>query len=436
MEDVHPLCRRSISDPTLIDLEAGAPGLHLLPATALAAATTRVLIPNYENRNVDDGDSSAATAAAFDPFTSPLCMLYGALRGPLSLRRALSDYLNGELAACSGYERCSAEELCVTNGCSQSLDLLCARLCRPGDVVLAERITYFLCQSIFEDHGVRVVPVEVGADGIDVADLEAKMKAHRPRMLYMIPVYQNPTGATVPHAARQAIVALARRHSCAVVSDEVCELLWFDPGRLPPAPMACYDDRAPDWPGVVSVWSLSKLVCPGLRLGFLHSRRPALLDACSSAGYVVSGGGLNPVLAAAVREMLLSGDLAQHVRALRGSLAGAASELSAALAQQFGADVEVRAPGGGFFLWAALRGRAGEALGSARDKVLAALAAEGVAVKRGDLCLLREEAATAKGAEVAAETAKAMRLCLAYCPRSRMSEGVARIRKALGTLGY
>nr|ANP21961.1 aromatic aminotransferase 2 [Mastigamoeba balamuthi] len=419
MEDVHPLYARSVSDPSFVDLEAGAPGLHLVPTCALASAMSRVLGP------------SAGPPSGPPPF----CMLYGALRGPLSLREALCEYLNGELARCEGYVRASARELCVTNGCSQALDTLCSRLCRPGDVVLAERVTYFLCQSVFEDHGLRVVPVEVTVDGIDLVDLEAKMAEHHPRMLYLIPVYQNPTGATLPHASRRALVAIARRHACAVVADEVYQLLWFDAARLPPAPMCCYDDCAGDWPGVVSVCTFSKLVCPGLRLGWVQSRREALVEAVGSAGFVVSGGGLNPVVAAAVCEMLRSGDLAEHVRSFRAALAAAAAELSSALVRAFGPDVEIREPEGGFFLWAALRGSAGEALGGDSARVVQALASEGVALKRGDLCVLREGQQTARQAAVSARCARAMRLCLAYCPRERMSEGVDRVHRALAALG-
>ena len=309
--------------PGVVDLGIGQPQDAILPVEVLSKAL-------------------AATAAAGR--AHPL--QYGIEPGDGDLRVAVSDYLEPYYGFCP-----DPATAFVTNGNSQAIDHVVGTLTRPGDVVLVEEATYFLAIGILRDHHVRVEPVAVDDHGLVPEALEQALRAHRPALLYTVPSYQNPTGATLPEERRRRVVELCAEHGTLVVADEVYHLLSYPESfgekasALPP-PMAA-------WAGTGSVLSLgtfSKILAPGLRLGWVHTSE-ALAQRLAGRGSVVSGGGLNPLVSAVVAGALADGSAAAYLARLRGILGGRAAAMDAALREHLPADVTWDVPGGGYFYW-------------------------------------------------------------------------------------
>ncbi|HEY5873698.1 MAG TPA: PLP-dependent aminotransferase family protein [Ilumatobacteraceae bacterium] len=273
---------------------------------------------------------------------------YGAEWGDGHLRLALGRYLT-DAYGCP----VEAEHLFITNGNSQALELLCTVLTEPGDVVIVEEPTYFLALNIFRDHHVDVVSVRVDADGLVVDDLDVELSrlaaaGRRVRFIYTIPTYQNPTGATLTPERREQLVEMSRRHDVLVVADEVYHLLHYGDER-PPAPMSAYVDRGP----ILSIGTFSKILAPGLRLGWVHGS-PERLARLAGSGLVESGGGLNPVPCALVAAILEEGWQADFLRELRSTYGRRVETMAGALRVHVPGWVEYDVPDGGYFFWLTL----------------------------------------------------------------------------------
>ncbi|MFE3459083.1 PLP-dependent aminotransferase family protein [Nocardiopsis aegyptia] len=163
----------------------------------------------------------------------------------------------------------SPDEVLVTNGAQQALDVLVRCHVSAGDTVLVERPTYPGALALFGEAAADVRTVDTGPDGVDVPALLAGM-ADAPALTYLIPSFHNPTGAVLPPLLRRRIAAAAGEHNALVVDDETMAHLGFD-GRVP-APLASF----PGGEDIVTVGSLSKLVWGGLRIGWIRARRPVL----------------------------------------------------------------------------------------------------------------------------------------------------------------
>jgi DNA-binding transcriptional MocR family regulator len=179
-----------------------------------------------------------------------------------------------------------------------------------------------------------------------LAALLADRARPRPALFYTIPAYQNPTGSVLPAARRQALVELAQRYGFIVVADEVYHLLHYGPP--PPPPLASFDTSPRGC--VVSLGSFSKILAPGLRLGWVQAH-PALIRRFVEAGMVASGGGLNHFTAALVHATLELGLLEHNLTTLRATYGERVQALTTALRQHLPHDVRFAVPGGGYFVW-------------------------------------------------------------------------------------
>lgn len=320
--------RQTTSAPGVIDLGIGQPQLDLLPSRQLAAAAARAL----------DGSDNAS-------------LNYGPARGNGYFLLALANLLQ------AGYGvPVSAESLLATGGCSAALAMLAGTLARPGDTVLVEDPTYFLAHRIFHDASLRVVGVPLGPQGLEPDRLAAAITEHRPKLLYTIPVHQNPSGLTMSAEARRPIVELCERHRVTILADEVYQLLTYQGD--PPPPMAAYLDSE----AVVSLGSFSKILAPGLRLGWLQAA-PSLLGKLTSLGVFASGGGTNHFAGCMVKEMLENGDQASYLEELRKLYRHRVELMARLLEQHLGDRVSFERPSGGYFFWLRLRdGRDAQAL--------------------------------------------------------------------------
>ncbi len=269
---------------------------------------------------------------------------YGAEAGDGNFRRALADFLS---TACGSHV--DPGLLFVTAGASSALDLICSLYTRPGDVIFAEEPSYFLALRIFADHGLRVVPIPMDADGLRLDALEAELAESRPKFVYTIPAFQNPSGRTLSQSRREKLVELARRHNFLIVADEVYQFLHYR--QEPPQPFAAF---AADVEQVISVNSFSKILAPGLRLGWIQAHAK-VIERLAGGGLLDSGGGMAPFTSAVVRGMVESGSLAENIAHLRLEYARRLEALDAVL-RRYLPQAEYTLPQGGFFFWVRLPG--------------------------------------------------------------------------------
>ena len=276
---------------------------------------------------------------------NPYLLNYGAEQGDGYFRLALADFLAAHYC-----QPVDAERLLVTGGASQGLDLICTLFAHPGDVIFVEEPSYFLALRIFADHDLRVVSLPTDQDGLVVEALEEALEetlaVHKPAFLYTIPTFQNPTGATLPQNRRVRLAELSRQYDLLIVADEVYHLLDYN--AVPPAPLALHADDA----FILSLGSFSKILAPGLRLGWIHGT-PALVEKLALCGLADSGGSLSHFTSALVRSLLELDLLWPYVQELKAVYAARAQALSAALRREL-PEVRFDDAAGGFFLWLTL----------------------------------------------------------------------------------
>ncbi len=228
---------------------------------------------------------------------------------------------------------------------SQGLDLVCTLFTRPGDLVFVEEPSYFLALRIFTDHGLRLEGLPTDRLGLIPEALRERLLERQPAMLYTVPTHQNPTGATLPETRREQVLGLCREHGVLLVAD----LLTFA-GAAPP-PLAASAGRG----GVLSLGSFSKILAPGLRLGWIQGP-PQLMRRLATCGFLDSGGGLAPFTSAVVRGLLEQGAQSAHLHSLRRTYGTRAQATAASLRRSLGDAASTVLPSGGFFFWVRLEG--------------------------------------------------------------------------------
>lgn len=148
---------------------------------------------------------------------------YSSVQGDEELRETLSRHFRKK-----HWLQLSSEELLITSGAQQAINLIARIVLGPMDTVLVERPTYSVAMDIFRREGARLVPVEITPMGYDLEEVEALMKKHRPRMFYINPTHHNPTGYTVPAQQRKLLVELAERYRCLLVEDDPFRDMYFE----------------------------------------------------------------------------------------------------------------------------------------------------------------------------------------------------------------
>jgi 2-aminoadipate transaminase len=324
--------------PGLIDLGRGDPQLALLPLEMLHRAA--------QNRLTQKDN-------AF--------LQYGAEQGDGYFRLALADFLSDGY----GFD-VDPETLFITAGISSALDLLCTLFTKWGDAVLVEEPSYFLALRIFADHGLQVVSVPTDESGLVMDRLDQALWQHRPKFLYLIPAFQNPSGHTLTEERRQRLLALAHEHSLLVIADEVYQFLSYT--LQPPRCFGAYTEH----PNVISLGSFSKILAPGLRLGWIQANAN-IIKQLAGCGLLDSGGGMNPFTSAIVRGVIESGDLKKNIARLVQVYAARLKAMDESLRRHLPPKVlppkvlkgkalkgkgqaEFVTPHGGYFFWVRLPG--------------------------------------------------------------------------------
>jgi len=490
----------------VVNLAVGHPHPEALPNAILARAFERSaagLVANPRDASVD-GRSARVP------------MSYVARRGDPAAIGALATFLSdayAEVASWSGRDvasehRVRGSELLLVAGASHGLDVACAALTKPGDVVVVETPSYFLAADVFADRGLRVVGVagaglmnggeadvtdktdmtdvtdetddetdETDDASFDVDALERRLEnGLRPRLVYVVPTHGNPRSSTMSAEKRKKLLRLARTRDFYVVADEVYHLLsWGEGERAPPPrfreveremqemqetlsreeassrdsrddgtgttsdesddPYAAPGPRKEDretLPGtddddffydsrVVSLGSFSKILAPGVRLGWIEAS-PRVIRTLADRGYLSSGGCVSPLAAAVATSVVASGDQKTWLAALRARYASAAAVLAEAVLKETAATGwRMRSvPSGGYFAWIELPERCDVdafALESKKEKV---------ATRGGGRCVAGEA-----DAEAVAACGRCVRVCFAYLDEEDIEEGIRRLARAV-----
>jgi 2-aminoadipate transaminase len=304
--------------PEVINFAGGLPAPELFDAEGIAAAYRAVLAEMPER-----------------------ALQYSTTEGEPALRTALAGRTSARGLPTT------ADDILVTTGSQQALSLLATALLEPGDAVLVENPCYLAALQAFGLAGARVVPVPGDADGVDPEALEDLVARERPKLLYTVPTFQNPTGRTMPARRRAAVAAVAARRGLWIIEDDPYGELRFEGARVP---WIAAQEGAGD--RVVLLGSFSKVMAPGLRLGWL--RAPAeLRRACVVAKQAADlhTPTLNQLAAA---RYLADRDLDAHVARVAGVYRERRDAMLAGLADALPEGSAWDRPEGGMFLWARL----------------------------------------------------------------------------------
>lgn len=314
-----PLLPAPLPPETLI-LTGGVPDPRLFPRELLARAYRRVL-RRRGDRLLDYGD-------AF---------------GELALRRALADMLTRlrGLAA-------SADDVIVTRGSQQAIWLAAQTLLRPGERVGVESWGYPPAWEALRSSGAELVPLEVDREGLCIDSLEQALARAPLRALYITPHHQYPTTVALSGERRMRLLELARQHRFAIFEDDYSHEFQYD-GR-PRLPLASADRAGL----VVYIGSLSKILAPGLRIGYAVAPRVLLSRMAALRAYVDRQG--DAIAEAAVAELMEDGEVERHARRMRKIYAGRRDLLMHELTRRLGERVEFTVPHGGMALWVRVHG--------------------------------------------------------------------------------
>ena len=307
--------------PGIISFAGGLPSPKTFPIDAFSEACAKVLR--------EDGQGA---------------LQYAASEGYGPLREAVAAQLPWMV---------DPAQVLITTGSQQGLDLVAKVLVDAGSRILVETPTYLGALQAFTPMEPEVVSVASDAEGIDVEDLAAKAGTAaqggasdcRARFLYVLPNFQNPTGRTMSDVRRQAVVAAAAQAGLPLVEDNPYGDLWFD--APPPAPLSA---RNPD--ACIYLGSFSKVLAPGLRLGFVVAPpavAPKLLQAKQAADLHTPG--FNQRV---VHEVVRDGFLDQHVPTIRARYRAQRDAMAAALARFLPEGTHWHPPHGGMFFWVRL----------------------------------------------------------------------------------
>ncbi|MEM7534676.1 MAG: PLP-dependent aminotransferase family protein [Chloroflexota bacterium] len=361
-----------------IDFGVGHPGWSVLPLDIIRQAS--------EHR-LSQGDA--------------LMLNYGPEQGDGSFLEALAAFLTPHY----GFD-VDPLSLMVTGGASQALDMVCTFFMQPGDTIFVEEPTYFVAPLIFRDHQLNIVTVPMDEDGMNMDALEALLAEHQPKFVYTIPAYQNPTGITLTAERRQRLVTLSVAHDFLIVADEVYQMLNYT--DTPPPPFAAMIDAGT----VISVGSFSKILGPGMRLGWIQAGEQ-LLDRMVDIKFIFSGGAVSQFTAHIVRSALELGLQEQYLQELKQVYTERSHTLATAVQQRLGDIATFRPPAGGFFMWVELPT-------DIDTSTLKTLAAD-------------HDVGFQAGVNFSSDGAlrNCMRLCFTRYPNDELTEGVSRLAQVL-----
>jgi len=382
VHEIPTVMRAGPAEPGVISLAYGAPDPVFFPAAQLAAAARQALA---------------------DVPASSVALQYGSPNGNPVLLEELAKKLEKEEG-----RPVEPGSLLMTNGSSQAIALAVQVLADPGDVCLVEAPTFMGTIRTIAFNRIRVVPAPLDAEGIDLGTLETTLARLRregitPRFLYSIPTFNNPAGVTLSVARRRALLELAARHGLPIIEDDAYGDLRYEGTPVPSL-------HALDRHGlVVRLGTFSKIVAPGVRLGFILAD-PALIQRLAP---FKAEGSTNGFTSLVVGTMMRSGALATHIETLKTGYRQRRDVMYRALEAEMPDGVTWTHAEGGFFIWLSLVDWIDT------ERVAAAAAREQVVVMPGTAC------------HTDGQGTHNIRLAFSLQPPDLIAEGVRRLARAI-----
>ena len=312
----------AMTDPQTISFGGGAPATEALPVEEIHALANEVL--TREARGCE-------------------ALQYGAPAGLKQLREIVAD----KLLAPKGVDA-RADDIIIVNGGLETMNLLCQVFINPGDVILVESPTFVHCVEIFEMFEARCVGCRMDDFGLVMEDVEEKIRKFHPKMVYVIPTFQNPTGKTLPAARRRKLAELGSAYDVLILEDDPYRDLRYSGEEL--KPIKAYDTTG----HTVLANSFSKIFSPGSRLGYVfaeHRIIEKLFDAKTATNSHTSM--LAQVLCA---EFFARGCFDEHLKKLRAIHRERRDAMMAALEKYLPKGTKWVFPDGGLFSWVELPG--------------------------------------------------------------------------------
>ena len=354
-----------------------------------------------------DGIRAASQQALQD--APGAALQYGATEGYQPLREQLAAFM-----ASKGASDVAPENLIVTTGSQQALDLLGKTLINPGDKVIVEGPTFLATIQCFRLYGAELISAPIDGEGVDTEALEKLIAEHRPKFVYLIPTFGNPSGALLGLARRKKVLELAVKYQTLVVEDDPYGDLYF--GDAPPPSLLNLSATVPGSRELlVHCGSLSKVLSPGLRVGWMIA--PAELLGKAPMCKQFSDAHTSTFAQATAAQYLKAGRMPGTLANVRKVYAERAQAMGDALRNDLGDAIEFVQPQGGLFVWTRLTGAGGKVQDG---NVLAKRAIEkGVAFVPGTpfFCANPDHAT--------------FRLSFATADADKIREGVARLAQAL-----
>ena len=350
----------------------------------------------------------AASNAALDEEPGA-ALQYGATEGYNPLREQLAAFM-----ASKGAKDVAADNLIVTTGSQQALDLLGKTLISPGDKVIVEGPTFLATIQCFRLYGAELISAPIDSHGVKTDELEKLIAEHKPKFVYLIPTFGNPSGAMLSLERRKKVLEMAVKHQTLIVEDDPYGDLYF--GEAPPPSLLNLSATVPGSRELlVHCGSLSKVLAPGLRVGWMIA--PAALLANATMCKQFSDAHTSTFAQATAAQYLKAGRMPATLARVRKVYGERAQAMGDALRKELGDAVEFVQPQGGLFVWARLTGAGGKVQDG---NVFAKRAIEkGVAFVPGTpfFCANPDHAT--------------FRLSFATADVDRIREGVARLGQAL-----
>jgi len=308
----------------------------------------------HENISFDSGhafpgilpDLSAVAQRALSSRATEM-LQYGPRQGLGQMREWISDYLKNDHA------NVPPDEVLVVNGAKHGIELVCRLLLDEGDTVVLTAPTYYTALPILRSFGASFIEVGQDGEGISVDWIEDAVQwlerngRPRPKLIYNIPDFHNPSGITMSRSRREALLGLAQRHGIYVVEDSPYRALRFEGESQPLL-------KALDTSGlVINVGTFSKILAPGLRIGWLACRPDLLIRMMQ----LKTDGGTSPLVQRLLVDYLTKDRLARHTELARTTYREHRDRMLLALAREM-PDVATTVPQGGYYLWLKLPGNA------------------------------------------------------------------------------